>query len=97
VPIGTRFAMNSVGLSRVFATMGVGIAPLNHGIAGEDLEAGRLVRVLPAWQLKPIQVHAITESRLLPARTRLFIDFLKERLRASVLAAEGAEGTESAY
>jgi len=26
-------------------------------------------------------VHAITETRLLPARARLFIDFLKARLQ----------------
>jgi hypothetical protein len=26
-------------------------------------------------------VHAVTETRLLPARTRLFIDFLKVGLR----------------
>ena len=41
----------------------------------------RLVRVLPDWSLAPVQVHAITETRLLPARTRLFIDFPRARLR----------------
>jgi len=28
-------------------------------------------------------VHAITETRLLPARTRLFIDYLKARMPAA--------------
>jgi len=36
--------------------------------------------VLPEWRLSPVQVHAITETRLLPARVRLFIEFLKGRL-----------------
>jgi len=76
----TRFAMNSVGLSRSLAKQGVGIAVLDSVLARDDVAAGLLRRVLPDWHLAPVQVHAITETRLLPARTRLFIDFLKTRL-----------------
>lgn len=83
VVIPTRFAMNSVGLSRVLATQGVGIAVLDTELARDDVALGRLRRVLPDWCLEPVQVHAITETRLLPARTRLFIDFLKTRMRES--------------
>jgi DNA-binding transcriptional LysR family regulator len=50
-------------------------------LALDDVTLRRLVRVLPDWCLAPVQVHAVTETRLLPARTRLFIDFLKARLR----------------
>jgi len=81
VMIGTRFAMNSVALSRTLAIQGVGLAVLNNVLALDDVELGRLVRVLPDWSLAPVQVHALTETRLLPARARLFIDFLKARLR----------------
>lgn len=77
----TRFAMNSVGLSRALARQGLGIAVLDTELARDDVEAGHLIRVLPEWCLEPVQVHAITETRLLPARTRLFIDFVKTRLR----------------
>lgn len=80
VMVTTRFAMNSVGLSRALATRGVGIAVLDPEIARDDVASGRLRRVLPEWNLPPVQVHAITETRLLPARTRLFIEFLKLRL-----------------
>lgn len=76
----TRFAMNSVGLSRSLAAQGVGIAAMDAELARDHVAAGRLVRVLPDWSLSPVQVHAITETRLLPARTRLFIEFLKGRL-----------------
>ncbi|MEW6341233.1 MAG: LysR family transcriptional regulator [Paraburkholderia sp.] len=79
VMISTRFAMNSVGLGRVLATHGMGIAVLDTELARDDVALGRLVRVLPEWSLEPVQVHAITETRLLPARTRLFIEFLKTR------------------
>ncbi|RFU49808.1 LysR family transcriptional regulator [Paraburkholderia sp. DHOC27] len=77
VSITTRFAMNSVGLSRSLARQGIGIAVLDSELAREDLASGQLRRVLPEWNLSPVQVHAITETRLLPARTRLFIDFVK--------------------
>jgi len=80
VMIGTRFAMNSVALNGL-AIQGVGLAVLDDVLARDDVTLGRLVRVLPDWSLAPVQVHAATETRLLPARTRLFIDFLRTRLR----------------
>jgi DNA-binding transcriptional LysR family regulator len=81
VMTGTRFAMNSVALNRGLAIHGVGLAVLDDVLAWDDVTLGRLVRVLPDWSLAPVQVHAVTETRLLPARTRLFIDFLRTRLR----------------
>ncbi|CAG4886671.1 LysR family transcriptional regulator [Paraburkholderia gardini] len=81
VMVGTRFAMNSVALSRALAIQGVGLAVLDNVLALDDVTLGRLARVLPGWSLAPVQVHAVTETRLLPARARLFIDFLKVRLR----------------
>ncbi|MFL9923085.1 LysR family transcriptional regulator [Herbaspirillum lusitanum] len=84
VVAATRFAMNSVGLSRSLAKQGVGIAVLDSVLARDDVASGQLRRVLPDWSLAPVQVHAITETRLLPARTRLFIDFLKEQLHKQI-------------
>ena len=80
VMIASRFRMNSVGLSRALAMLDVGIAVLDTELAREDVASGRLRRVLPDWCLKSVQVHAITDTRLLPARTRLFIDFIKARM-----------------
>lgn len=86
VRVDSRFVTNSVGLSRSLAILGVGIAVLDTELTREDVAAGRLRRVLPGWSLTPVQVHAITESRLLPARSRLFIDFMKERLQVVSVA-----------
>lgn len=83
VMTATRFAMNSVGLSRALAKQGVGIAALDTELARDDVATGRLRRVLPGWNLTPVEVHAITETRFLPARTRLFIEFVKARLQES--------------
>ncbi len=79
----TRYVMNSVGLSRSLAAHGVGIAALDSELARDHVASGQLVRVLPEWNLSPVQVHAITDTRMLPARTRLFIDFVRARLQVA--------------
>jgi DNA-binding transcriptional LysR family regulator len=79
-PIGGRFRLNSVGMIRRLATLDLGIAMLAEEIVAEDLAGGRLRRVLPEWQATPISVYAVTETRLLPAKTQRFIEFLGECL-----------------
>ncbi len=65
---------------RRLATLDLGIAVLAEEIAAEDLAGGRLRRVLPHWEATPVPVYAMTETRLLPAKTQRFIEFLQERL-----------------
>jgi len=83
VATSTRYVLNNVGLSRALAAHGVGIAAMDAHLAGDEVASGRLVRVLPEWSLAPVPVHAITDTRMLPARTRLFIDFVRAKLRAT--------------
>lgn len=80
ISIGSRFSINNVGLIRRMATLGMGILLIPEEVITEDLAAKRLVRVLPEWHGKPMSVYALTETRLLPAKTQRFIEFLKERL-----------------
>lgn len=80
VEIGRRFIVNSVGMYRAFAVLGQGIALLAEGVAAEDVVEGRLVPVLPDWHGSPVPVYAMTETRLLPAKTSRFIEFLQEQL-----------------
>ncbi|KQY82426.1 LysR family transcriptional regulator [Pelomonas sp. Root1444] len=81
VPVSGRYAMNSLGMCRAFARLGLGIAVMGPEDTEAERHAGELVRVLPDWALAPLAVHAITESRLLPSRVRLFVDFLAETLQ----------------
>lgn len=81
IAIAGRFRLNSIGLIRRLATLGQGIAVLAEDIAAEDVSEGRLRKVLPEWQAAPIPVYAVTETRLLPAKTQRFIEFLQECLR----------------
>lgn len=77
---GSRFVSNSAALSMEWAANSIGIAGLDPQIAREHVASGRLQRVLPDWQLEPVELHVITDTRHLPARTKLFIAFLKARL-----------------
>jgi DNA-binding transcriptional LysR family regulator len=77
---GKRFSMNSASMIRRLATLGAGIAVLSDVSAQQEVSAGRLQRVLPDWEVGPFPVYAVTETRLLPVKTRIFIEFLTERL-----------------
>lgn len=83
VQVGGRFELNSVGMLRRLASLDLGIALLPAGIADPDVEAGVLQRVLPQWQATPISVYALTETRLLPAKTQRFIEYLREKLEGT--------------
>jgi DNA-binding transcriptional LysR family regulator len=83
VAIRGRFQLNSVGLLRRLATQDLGVVLLADVMVGDDLAAGRLQRVLPDWQGPPTPVYAMTETRLLPAKTQRFIEFLRDRLGQS--------------
>jgi DNA-binding transcriptional LysR family regulator len=80
VAVGGRFQLNSIGLIRRLASLDLGIAVLPEEIVAEDVAQGRLRRILPDWEGPPTPVYAITETRLLPAKTQRFIEFLREHL-----------------
>ena len=82
IAVGGRFLLNSVGMIRRLATLDLGIAVLPEEIAADDVAAGLLHRVMPEWQAPSVPVYAITETRLLPAKTQRFIEFLREHLGA---------------
>jgi DNA-binding transcriptional LysR family regulator len=59
---------------------GIGILPDFH--AAEDVTAGRLQRVLPAWRGRSVDAHALYPShRSLSAKVRVFIDALVDHLQ----------------
>jgi DNA-binding transcriptional LysR family regulator len=69
------------------AVMGLGVALVAVPHALTHLESRRLVRLLPQWyvDLGPIFVY-YASRKLLPAKTRAFIDFLVEAFRRQHLA-----------
>ena len=80
VDVSGRFELNSVGMLRRLAALNLGIALLPEGIAEQDVVSGTLCRVLPDWHGSSVSVYALTETRLLPAKTQRFIEFLRDKL-----------------
>jgi DNA-binding transcriptional LysR family regulator len=77
-----RLACNAVdGIARL-AIDGAGIALLPTYLAGPEIEAGRLVRVLPGWEGPPEALSAVYAStQFVPPKVRAALDFFIERLR----------------
>lgn len=81
VKTGSRFAVNNISMLRQLTVAGMGIGAVDDIVADADLKAGRIVRVLSTWSMPPLPIRALTTTRLLPARVRLFIEFVTQRLR----------------
>lgn len=63
---------------------GLGITPLLVFDAMERaIKQSGLVRVLPDWSLTPLPLFALLPSRMLPAKTKAFLDFIQPRLSDS--------------
>ena len=72
---------NQLSLQQMCAA-GLGIAAMGLLDVHEELQRGRLVRVLPAWQLPPMEMWAVTPQRdAQPAKVRHAIDALQGYLR----------------
>ncbi|MCC8555657.1 LysR family transcriptional regulator [Xanthomonas hortorum] len=56
---------------------GAGISVLPNYVVADDLAAGRLLHVLPQWQLPSGGIHAVfPATRFRPAKVRAFVDLL---------------------
>jgi DNA-binding transcriptional LysR family regulator len=61
------------------ALAGMGIAAVPSFVAEEGLRNGSLERVMPEWRVLTLHIYAAMPTRLhVPARTRVFIDFLTQ-------------------
>jgi DNA-binding transcriptional LysR family regulator len=80
VNVRGRLSTNNVSMILRFAEQGHGVAALSPAVARPAHETGTICRVLNDWSFPPIPVHAVMTSRLVPARVRVFVDFLASRL-----------------
>jgi DNA-binding transcriptional LysR family regulator len=82
IPISGPIRADNGDIIRLAALRGAGIVFQPHFIVGDDIEAGRLIRVLPDWQSAELGVYAVYPSRKhLSAKVRTFVDFLVEALQ----------------
>jgi len=77
VPV--RLTGNSPELLARLAQTGVGIASCTDRFSAPLLKVGALVRVLPEWSFPSVTGWAVFPGRrLMPAKTRVFLDMLEE-------------------
>lgn len=70
---------NNTEMLRQLALLGNGIALLPSYLIGRDMAEGRLMRLLPLYQLPRVDINIAYPSRhYLPAKVRTFIDHLVE-------------------
>ena len=85
-----RYVADDMLTLKMAALQGAGIASLPDYMCQDELAAGTLVQVLPAWSFPPAIVHAVFASRrgLTPA-VRSFLDFLGDMLPQTAHARMG--------
>jgi DNA-binding transcriptional LysR family regulator len=80
VPDG-RLDVDDGGAIRHAALAGAGIAHLMGVAVQDDLDSGRLVRILPEVAMPTMPVHIVHAfGRQLPVRARLFVEFLASQM-----------------
>lgn len=85
-----RLITDSLFALRNAVTAGLGVAAMSAWMAHEDLEAGRLVRLLPQWQAPALPVHLIYPyQRHQPAKLRHFVAAMRDSLASLADAATG--------
>ncbi|MPT47417.1 MAG: LysR family transcriptional regulator [Sphingobium sp.] len=83
VPHKPRLVTDDMSTLREAALAGVGVTQIPTIMIWQDIEAGRLIHVLPDWRPKAGNVHAVFPSRrgLLPS-VRALLDFLAKECGA---------------
>lgn len=82
--VEARIASNNQLTLEQMCTAGLGLALMTHPDVHEALQTGRLQRVLPAWQLQPGPVWAVTPQRdNQPAKVRHAIAALQSYFAAA--------------
>jgi DNA-binding transcriptional LysR family regulator len=77
-PGHTALMADSAAVLLAFAVRGHGVAVLPQWLVQDDLEAGRLARLLPDHRFASQGVYAMyPDTRHLPLKVRAFIDFIK--------------------
>ena len=82
VAVHGRVMANNFGMLRNMALAGEGIMLNGEKLFQSDSDRQQLVRVLPEWEMPSVPVYVVTATRLLPAKVRVFIDFLMAKMNS---------------
>jgi len=87
VPCKPRLVFSDPEAMALAARLGLGVALLPMPFAFGHIRSGELVRLLPGWysDAGPLSLY-YPSRRMLPAKTKVFVDFVLERFRQADFA-----------
>lgn len=92
VEVNGALRSDSGDVLQSWCAAGLGISLREPWDVFEDLAAGRLVRVLPAWQSEPVTLSAVRVHRdRVSRRVEVLIEFLRERWQREPWAASSTK------
>jgi len=80
VPLTGKVVSNNPSLALRLAVADCGLTISFEVLARKYVNSGQLVPLFPDWVINTLPIYVITETRLVPLRARIFIDFLITRL-----------------
>lgn len=81
VPMEGVLIVNDLGVIRLMTLHGQGVGLLPTYACREDVQAGKLIRVLPTWQARADPVHLVYPRQpFVPAKLRAFIEIAAAEL-----------------
>jgi DNA-binding transcriptional LysR family regulator len=87
VTVKPRARVSDIVVARDMALIGMGCALLPHAFCRRDVAAGRLVPLLPRWNVPPlIPAATYLERRYMPLRIRAFLDTVAEQFKQDLPA-----------
>ncbi|MGY5957492.1 LysR family transcriptional regulator [Kosakonia sp. BK9b] len=79
VAISPRLYTDSLYAARNTALSGLGLAVISSWAVEDAIREGKLVELLPEWQIAPLPVHLVYPwARYYPARLRKFLQLMRE-------------------
>jgi DNA-binding transcriptional LysR family regulator len=97
VRMRSRLRVDSALALRMLLEGGAGVAVLDSLSAEAGLREGRLVRLLPQWQLPRGGIHAVyPPGRIVSPLARAFVDFYRNRIAGKGVMPGDASRTASA-
>lgn len=76
VKLKPAHSFNSISASHTFVLEGLGVGFLPKPLAENHIKQGKLLRLLPEWELPTISAYLVMAGSQIPLRVRLLIDHL---------------------
>lgn len=89
IEVTGRYNVDNSSLAWEAALLGLGIYQGPNHLLADDIQAGRLVEILPHYKLESFPIHLIYPAQgYMPQRLRAFIDFFTQELSLNPWIAE---------